>query len=139
MFKKIIRSGFFAGIIMLLAGLLTSQLFVLYDRSLKMEYENASLFRSWSDPLMMGYFVHPFVLGFILSWLWLKTRVLFSGEAQWKNGVNFGLTYWLITVPGMIISYCTFPISFLMVLSWSVGILIQALLAGLLFSKLDPY
>jgi len=135
--KKIILSGLLAGVVMLVVGMVVGILFGAVFPALKAEYENTSLFRPWSDPIMSIFFVAPFILGIILAWIWTKTKGLFHAEKNWKKGLNFGLVYWVVTIPGMIISYSSFPISLLVVLSWSITILVQALCAGLIYAKLN--
>lgn len=83
---------------------------------------------------MSIYFVYPFLLGIILAWIWHKIKVLFAG-GYLKRGLSFGFIYWIITIPGMFISYSTFPISLVMVISWSLNGLIQILVAGIILAK----
>lgn len=120
---------------MLVVGFGFSQLFVFVFPSLGAEYLNASLFRPWSDPLMSLYFLHPFLVGVILVWIWTKTKQLFIGT-QFERAYKFGFVYALLAFPGMLISYASFPVSFLMVLSWFISSILQGLVAGLLFTKI---
>lgn len=133
--RKVIPIGLLAGVIMLAASMVLSPVFQIVAPSLKTEYENANLFRPWSDPLMLLMFVQPFLVGIILAWIWQKTKGLFAGTAKWKNGLCFGLIYWATTIPGMIISYSTFPLSLMMVASWTASNLFAGLCAGFIFSK----
>ena len=133
--KKILI-GLLAGAIMLVMGLLIGQLYNLIVPSLKSEYQNPNLFRSWSDPLMSFYFVVPFITGVILAWIWEMTKGIIKGNSPIEKGLYFGLTYWVISIPGMIMSYSSFPLTFILVSSWTVTGLVQSLCAGLLFSKL---
>lgn len=87
---------------------------------------------------MSIYFVHPFVVGIILAWLWNKTKSLFSGANFWKKGALFGLVYWIITtIPGMIISYASFRLSFLMIVSWTVLGLVEVLCVGIICAAMN--
>jgi hypothetical protein len=79
--------------------------------------------------------VEPFILGIILAWIFSITKGLFKDKNAWKKGIYFGLCYWVITIPGMVMSYSSFPISLLMVMTWNVSILIQALVAGLIYAR----
>jgi hypothetical protein len=134
--KKTILFGLLAGVIMLAVGMLISQMFHAVSPSLKAEYENPNLFRPWSDPLMMLYFVHPFMMGVILAWVWSKIKTVLNAELGLLSGINFGLAFWCCTsIPGMFITYASFPVSFLMVFSWLFSNLVQMLCAGILFSK----
>ena len=136
--KKILLSGLVAGFVMLIVSMIISALFGIVFPSLQTEYSNPNLFRSWSDPLMSLYFVYPFVLGLILAWVWDKTKGLFKEKIFWKNAVNFAFGYWLVaSVPGMLITYSSFPLSLIIVLSWTVGGLVQAVCAALVYSKMN--
>ena len=128
-------SSLVVGAILLLVGMLIGQLFQIVAPSIKSEYMNPGLFRPWSDPLMSLMYVEPFVIGFILVWLWDKTNTLFKGDTSLEKGLKFGFAYWFITIPGMIMSYSSFPVSLLLVISWSVSGLIQILGAGIYLSK----
>lgn len=132
--KKILGLGLSVGLINLILGLALSRFFYYIWPSLNAEYQNTSLFRPWSDPLMSIYFVYPFLLGLILAWLWEKAKNLFRGNYI-RQGFSFGFIYWLLTIPGMIISYSSFPISFIMVFSWTLNNLILALVAGIILTK----
>ncbi|HET6990764.1 MAG TPA: hypothetical protein VFJ43_05545, partial [Bacteroidia bacterium] len=120
---------------MLIIGMLFGNIFQATCPSLRTEFENANLFRPWSDPLMLLYFVHPFLSGIILALVWNKTKVLFTGTSAIINGLCFGLIYWIFTIPGMIISYASFPVSFMMISDWTVSNLFEGLCVGILLSK----
>lgn len=134
---KVIKTGFLAGLAMLLVSLLMGPVTNALFPSVMTEYQNPSLFRPWSDPLMSLMFVYPIVVGFILAWVWDKTKQLFTQDTWWRRGVAFGMLYFLFSLPGMLISYSSFPLSFAMVISWSLSILAQAIGAGLLLAKLN--
>jgi hypothetical protein len=136
--KKVLLSGFLAGLIMLAAGMFLSRIFGVLFPHLNAEYQNPALFRPWSDPVMLIYFICPFFLGLALSFVWEKSKNIVSGISWPERGVKFGLIYWLVSLSGMLISYSSFPISFVMVLSWTVSGLFQTILAGLIYSKMNP-
>ncbi|HCC60054.1 MAG: hypothetical protein A2402_01385 [Candidatus Staskawiczbacteria bacterium RIFOXYC1_FULL_37_43] len=134
--KKVIVSGLLAGLVIFIASMLASKIFGVIFPWLDAEYQNESIFRPWTDPLMLLYFAYPFLLGIILAWFWQKTKSIFGENI--KGGVNFGVVYWAITsIPGMFITYSSFQVSLLMIISWSVAGLIGAVLAGIVFVKLD--
>jgi hypothetical protein len=130
--KRVIISGLLAGIAMLAVGLAAGYGMMAVFPSLTAEYANTALFRPWDDPLMSLYFLHPFVLGLILAWVWSVVKGVIGGATPTARGVRFGLAYWVVVIPGMFISYASFPLSLLMVISWTVGVLLQALAAGLI-------
>ncbi len=132
--KKIII-GLITGVIILAAGMLTGHVFNYFVPNLQIEYKNPDLFRPWSDPVMLLYFVEPFLVGLILVWLWTKTSMIIKGNSLVEKGFYFGLIYWGITLPGMLMSYSSFPVSFILVTSWTVGGFIQAVCAGFFISR----
>ncbi len=86
--KKVITFGLLGRLIMLAVGLLMSQLFLMMAPALKTEYENPNLFRPWSDPVMLLYFVHPFLLGTCLAWVWRQTNIIhFRNRPQERNPI----------------------------------------------------
>jgi membrane protease YdiL (CAAX protease family) len=134
--KKIILSGLLIGLINFIASMAVSKIFGVIFPSIAVEYQNTNLFRPWSDPLMLLFFVYPFLMGIIFAWFWNKTKNIF-GENM-KGGINFGITYWIIaTIPGMFITYSSMPYSLLMIISWLAGGLVSALLAGIILVKLS--
>ena len=133
--KKVILIGLLAGLAMLIVSMALGLLFNLIFPSLAAEYNNTDLFRPWTDPLMYLMLVEPFIVGIILAWIFSVTKSLFKTEKAWKKGIYFGLCYWLITIPGMVMSYSSFPVSLLMVITWSISILIQAMVGGLIYAR----
>ena len=134
--KKIISIGLLSGIIMLGVNIIIGQAFQFVFPLLKEEYQNTNLFRPWSDPLMSLMFIHPFIVGIIMAAIWNETKAIIQGDTPINKGIRFGLIYWIVSVPGMIISYGTFPISPILTISWTVAILAQTLCSGILFSKI---
>lgn len=136
MFKKVIWQGLLVGVINFVANMLIGQIFKVLFPGVAAEYLNPNLFRPYSSPLMLLFFVHPFLLGILLAWFWQKTKNIFSQDT--KGGVKFGFFYWIIsTIPGMFATYTSMPYSFAIVLSWTVAGLAEALIAGVLFAKLN--
>jgi hypothetical protein len=135
--KKIILPGLAAGIGMLGMGFLMSFLLNTAFPELSIEYQNPNLFRPWSDPLMSLFYLHPFVLGIVLAFVWERIKGLFTGTML-SRGFLFGFMFWIAaTVPGMFISYSSFPISLVMIASWTINGLVQALIAGLILAKMN--
>ncbi|OGM05066.1 hypothetical protein A2715_03635 [Candidatus Woesebacteria bacterium RIFCSPHIGHO2_01_FULL_39_32] len=136
--RKIVTTGILAGVAMLVVGIVLNWLWGVLFPSLAAEYQNPALFRPWSDPLMSYIFIHPFVVGIILAWVWDKTKHLFKERDVFWRCCQFAASYWLITIPGMLISYSSFQVSFVMILTWSIAILVQAIASGLVFVKKNP-
>lgn len=121
---------------MLATGLLVGQVFNVLIPSLTEEYKNENLFRAWTDPVMSLYFVHPFVLGLIMAWIWSYIRPLLPGRPA-SAGLVFGLIYMVTIIPGMLMSFSSFPLSAAMVISWLVSGLAEGLVAGWVLAYLN--
>jgi len=134
--KKTFIAGILVGAGMLITGVILSQIMSFVLPAIKTQYQNPALFRPWSDPIMSIYYLVPFILGTILVWLWKKYLGLTGGVSSLGKGVRFALIYWVIGIPGMVISYSTFPVSILMVVSWSLSSFVQLIVAGLILYRL---
>lgn len=134
--RKIILPGIIVGVVNLILGMAVSYLFMVFP-SVVNDFANPYLMRPWSDPLMPLFFLYPFVLGIALAWAWDKTKSVLRGT--WINrGIMFGLTIFLIsTIPGMLISYSSFPLSIITIISWTVSGFVCAVVAGLIFAKIN--
>jgi len=134
--KKVIAPGLITGVVTLILGMAVSYLFMRFP-AVATDYANTNIMRPWSDPVMSLFFIYPFVQGIILAWAWNKTKTIFSSKGI-NRGVKFGLSIWLIaTIPGMLISYSSFPFSLLTILSWLVGGLINNITMGIIFARLN--
>jgi hypothetical protein len=134
--KKIILSGLLTGLVLFLASQVVSKIFGIIFPAINAEYQNPNLFRSFKDPLMLLFFVHPFLVGILLAWFWNKTKNIFGENIN--GGVKFGLVYWIIaTIPGMFATYSSMPYSLAIVMSWLVSGLVEAILAGIILQKLN--
>lgn len=121
-------------VLSMIVGQITQALFPF----LAVEYTNAGLFRPWSDPIMSLYFLYPFVEGFVVAIVWEMVKKLYTEGTWTQKGVCFGFTFWFLTgITGMLISYSTFPVSFLMIVSWSLSSLVGLLGASLVNAKMN--
>ena|SRR3989344_6534424 len=136
--KKIFLQGIIAGCAGLVMALVMNVVINFIFPGLVFEYDNPSLFRPWSDPLMSLYFVYPFVLGIVLAFVFSKTRKLFVKAGYISTGIRFGGLFWFLTsIPGMLMSYSTFPVSLLMIFSWSLGSLAEIVASSIVLAKLQ--
>ncbi len=133
--KKIVV-GLTSGLIILVVSIVVSYFFQFFQPSIQLEYQNQEIFRSVSDPLMSYFYIEPFLLGCILLWVWGKFNLIIKGDSQLEKGLRFGLIYWIITLPGLLMTFTSFKVSLLMVISWSISNLISAVFSGILFSKM---
>jgi hypothetical protein len=128
--KKIILPGLAAGVVILIASLVLMQAWEAIIPGLAAEYQTP-LFRPWTDPLMMLFFLYPFILGIAFAWLWAKTKKSF------KTPYDAALAYWLVaTIPGMFATYTSMPYSLSMVATWAIGGLAYVLLAAFVLDKM---
>lgn len=136
--KKVILPGILIGVLILVVEMGLSYAANLIFPSLIAEYSNTNLFRPWSDPLMLYlYGAYPFVMGIAFAWAWNKVKVLFAGGAIQK-GFFFGLAFWIVcSIPGMLISYSSFQLSLIMILSWTFSGFAWAVLSGMILAKLN--
>jgi hypothetical protein len=134
--KKVVFSGLVAGALMLGVSIVLSVIISAIFPDAMAEYSNSEIFRQWDDPLMYYFFFHPFVMGTILSFVWLKVKGLIDQEGLMKGAV-YGFYVWLFFgVPGMLMSISTFQVSAFLVGTWTVSVLAQDLAAGVLFARL---
>ncbi|MDD5750595.1 MAG: hypothetical protein PHU56_03025 [Candidatus Pacebacteria bacterium] len=132
--KKVLLLGLLSGAVMLVLGMAISYLFMISPQ-VRADYYDANIMRPWSDPVMSLYFLYPFVLGVALAWFWNKAKGLFAGSWT-KRGFSFGVLMLVISViPGMLVSYSSFPLSLLTIISWLVGGFVNAVVAGMIFAK----
>ncbi len=132
---KFIIFGLLAGLVMLVAGMLVGMALSAVSPALAAEYENPNLFRPWSDPLMSIFYVVPFLSGVIFAWIWTRVKDAIKAKDALHKGLLFGLAYFVIGIPGMVMTYSSFQVSLAMVASWTLSMLVQALCAGIIFSK----
>jgi hypothetical protein len=134
--KKILTSGFIAGIVLFIlsyGGLFLTikffpELFVMY---------NNPLFNSDGSRDVLFY-LHAFIISFALSWFWERFKGLFHGPFILR-GLEFGSVYALVALlPVMWITFSSLDITVIMVVSWFLYGLLQAVIAGILFAKLNP-
>ena len=128
--KKFVLRALLVGLVILVVSLLLSAIFNMVFPTLAAEYANDNLFRLWSDPMMLLYFIYPFVLSFPLVWLWEKTSKV------WKSATEYMFAIWLVaSIPGMLMSISSFQISLLMVTEWTLSGLIGLLCSGFVLEK----
>lgn len=132
--KKIIVPGLVVGVVLFVIGMLLSMIFNMLIPSLQAEYQNPNMFRPWSDPLMSLFFAHPFLFGLGLAYVWDKIKGAIGG-----NPLNLTIGIVVIsTIPGMVITYSSFPVSITMVLTWTIMGIVNAYVGGLILSKMNP-
>ncbi|HEY8782232.1 MAG TPA: hypothetical protein VIM16_11480 [Mucilaginibacter sp.] len=134
--KKIIIPGLIAGIILLVLGVFCLYLTIWLFPKLAIQYYNPA-FNSGSGRNII-YYIHPFIIGMALSWFWGRIKGTLTGSFI-SRGIGFGLIYALIaTFPMILLIYGAMSVSLTMVGTWFAFGLLQGVIAGLVFGKVDP-
>lgn len=134
--KKIFLPALTAGVILFVVSYGGLFLAIKYFPRLFVDYINP-LFSS--DNSRDGlFYAHAFVFSFALSWFWERCKSLFKGYFILR-GLEFGLVYaGIALVPVMWITFSSLDITLAMVVSWFLYGLCQAVIAGIVFAKMNP-
>lgn len=134
--KKIIFPGLVAGVVLLILSILGLYLTIWLLPDLAMQYFQPT-FNEQSSRIML-YFLHPFIIAMALSWFWNRMKENLKGSFL-TRGVEFGIIYALIaTFPAMWLVFSSITVSLMMVFTWFVFGLIQAVIVGLVCEKMNP-
>ena len=134
--KKILITGLIAGCVLFILSYGGLFLGVRYFPALCVDYNNP-LFNSDGGRDVLFY-MHAFIISFALSWFWDRFKTLFKGTFIMR-GLEFGFVYSIIALlPVMWISFSSLDINVIMVISWFLYGLAQAIIAGLVFAKVNP-
>lgn len=132
--KKIISSGFVASIVLLVFAYLCLLVMPILLPKVAEEYYNPSFVSDESRNLL--YYVHPVLLAFGLAWFWNRFKILLKGNAL-MQGVEMALIYVVIaTVPSLLITYSAINVTLLTIGTWLLYGFFQALIAGIVFSRM---
>lgn len=139
--KKVLVGGVVSGIVLFIL-MFTVNAFIgnLIHPTMQHEFKNGA-YRSFSDPLMSYIFVHPFVIGIIMAYLFYLFEPFKNEKEFLPQGLKYGLIIWLIAgLPGMLMTYSAYAeavTSGAMVLTWTVSGLINVLAAGIIIAYLN--
>ena len=134
--KKILIPGILTGIFLLISSFIALFLTIKLFPSLAWEYFGPTFNTDGSRDIL--FYIHPFLLGLALAWFWNRVKEIFTGNSIAK-ALEFSLIYAAIaTIPTMWITFSAINISLEMVLTWILYGLLQALVAGLILSRLNP-
>lgn len=132
--KKIISSGFVASIVLLVFAYLCLLVMPVLLPKVAEEYYNPAFVNDESRNLL--YYVHPVFLAFGLAWFWNRFKLLLKGNAL-MQGIEMALIYVVIaTIPSLLITYSAINVSLLTVGTWLLYGFFQALIAGIIFSRM---
>jgi len=134
--KKIITSGLVVGVVFLILSIVGLYLISFLFPNVCMEYFDPA-FDVRLDKLVL-YCIHPFVISLALSWFWDRFKGVLKGSFI-TRGIEFGFIYALVAIfPMMWLIYSSMSISLMVVAIWFLLSLIQAVIAGLIFEKMNP-
>jgi hypothetical protein len=134
--KKIVKGGLFAGIILLILSILGLYITIWFFPNLAMQYFDPAFANESSRNML--YFIHPFIISFALSWFWSRFKGVLTGSFI-TRGIEFGLIYAMVaTFPMMWLIYSAMNVSLELVATWFLLALIQGIIAGLVFEKINP-
>ncbi|TWI83785.1 hypothetical protein IQ13_1900 [Lacibacter cauensis] len=132
--KKIISSGLVASVALLAYAYICILIMPVLLPKVAEEYYNPSFVNDESRNML--YYVHPIVLAFGLAWFWNRFKKLLKGNAL-VQGIEMALIYAAIaTLPSLLILYSAINVSLLTVGSWLLYGFFQALIAGIIFSRM---
>ncbi|WP_207424902.1 hypothetical protein [Desertivirga brevis] len=134
--KKILYSGIIAGVSLFIISYGGLYLAIRFFPEFFLLYNNP-LFNSDGSRDVLFY-LHAFIISFALSWFWERFKSLFSGHFLLR-GLEFGLIYALVALlPVMWITFSSLDITITMVASWFLYGFVQAVVAGVIFAKINP-
>ena len=134
--KRIIISGLLAGAVLLIISVTGLYLITLFFPGIAVQYfDSAFNVEQHRNNL---YYAHPFVISLALAWFWSRFKVVLKGSFI-TRGVEFGLIYSMVaTFPIMWLIYAAMNVSLAMVATWFLLALVQSIIAGLIFEKINP-
>ena len=134
--KKILISGLIAGCILFVVSYGGLYLAVRFFPSLFIEYNNPLFNSNGSRDIL--FYLHAFIISFALSWFWDRFKPLFHGKFILR-GLEFGFVYSIVALlPVMWISFSALDITVTTVASWFFYGLMQAIVAGIVFARINP-
>ena len=134
--RKTLYSGLIAGTILFILSYGGLYLAIQFVPALFVEYNNP-LFNSDGSRDFLFY-LHAFIISFALAWFWDRFKALFQGSFILR-GLEFGLVYAIVAMlPVMWITFSALDITVLMVTSWFIYGFVQAVIAGLVFARINP-
>jgi len=134
--RKIIIAGLVAGIVLLLLSVLGLYMTIWFFPCLAVQYFDPAF--DTGEGRIMLYYLHPFVISMALSWFWSRFKGVLMGSFL-TRGIEFGLIYVLVaTLPMMLLIYSAMNVSLAIVVTWFALALLQGVIAGLIFEKMNP-
>lgn len=134
--KKIILPGLVSGIVLLILSVLGLYVTVWFLPNLAEQYFDPAFDKQSSRYLI--FFIHPFIISLALSWFWERFKGVLKGSFITK-GIEFGLIYMVVAIfPMMWMIYSAMNVTIELVATWMLFGLLQGVIAGLVFEKMNP-
>lgn len=134
--KKHVLAAIISAIVLLAFAFLGLQIAIKLFPSLAEEYFSP-VFRTGSENAVF-YFLHPVFLSFALAWFWNQFKARFKGNFI-VRGFELGLVYAFVAIiPMLILNLGALNISLGLVIAWFAYCITQAIIAGVIFAKVDP-
>lgn len=134
--KKIIIAGLVAGLVLLVLNILGLYITIwLFPKIAEQYFDPAFSTRTGKEVI---YYLHPFVMSLALSWFWSRFKGVLTGSFI-TRGIEFGLVYvFVATFPMLWLVYSAMSVSVEIVITWFALALLQGVVAGLVFEKMNP-
>ena len=134
--KKVLISGLLAGVILFIVSYGGLFLTIKFIPEIFVMYNNPLFESDGSRDIL--FYMHAFIISLALSWFWERFIGLFKGPFLLR-GLEFGLVYALVALlPVMWITFSSLDITAFMVISWFLYGLFQAVVAGIVFARINP-
>ncbi len=134
--KKVLLSGVAAGSLLFVLGYGTLFLAIKFFPSFFTAYSNPLFNSDGSRDIL--FYLHAFVLSLALAWFWERFKGMFKGNFI-VRGLEFGFVYAIVSlIPVMWITFSALDVTVSMVLSWFFYGFFQAIVAGIVFAKMNP-
>lgn len=93
--------------------------------------------RAITDPVMVLYFLHPFVVGFAMSLFYQHFKAALKGT-RFHRGLKYGFMVWVLAaIPSIFMVYSSMNYPTNVVIMWATGPLLYYPLAGIVIARLS--
>ena len=134
--KKIIIPGLVAGFSLLVLSVAGLYATIWLFPGIAQQYFDPAF--DMQSSRVMIYYLHPFIIAIALSFFWGRFKPVLTGSF-FTRGIEFGLIYAMVAVfPMMWLIYGAMSVSIEMLATWFILAVLQGLIAGLIFEKLNP-
>lgn len=134
--KRVLKCGFVAGLILFIISYGGLYLAIRFIPQFFISYNNPLFESDGSRDIL--FYMHAFIISFALSWFWDRFKRLFNGPYLLR-GLEFGTVYAFVALlPVMWITFSSLDITISMVASWFFYGFFQAVIAGVVFAKMNP-